>query len=231
MNYSPIHSHKPIQNLDDSNISDLGFNDPNLNDIETNNKQNNLIINSNTNNLKKNKLLEKFQDIIFGSVGKYILNFAYLIVGLINLYLSTIKNECLDKEINYPTISLSEYFEITGILGIIYFIFIFDKIICDNFILKKILKYNNIQEKSIQYESGMRYYYFFCFLLALYNQVMTIEGVILLNKLVIKSICSTSILYYLLFQIVARLCELLLFTGCIFIYPIAYCYCLCCWRI
>jgi hypothetical protein len=92
MNYSPIHSDKPIEKFNDSNL--------NVTDIEKGVNQNDQSINIEN----KNKFIKKLEEIFYMSIVIYVLIFGYLIIGIINLCLSSNLNDCYKKEIHYPTI-------------------------------------------------------------------------------------------------------------------------------
>lgn len=214
MIYSPVHSNIPIKDFSKEDL-----NDENINDIEKGIDSNNTLFLPNILNNKK------IEEIFYELVIKYIFIFFYLAIGITNLILSTNKYEYMTKKIHNPDFTLSVYYIITGIFSLVYFILMFEKFIMKNAIVDKLLFCDGAKKNNTLKDSRMIYYYLICFIIITANQIMTIFGVIILNRLVKKNICQTSILYYLLFQIIVRLVESLLYICSIFYYPIIFCYC------
>ena len=210
MVYSPIHSNKLISSeikITNSNILDE-------NDLEKCN-----ITQPESNNNNKKRCTINVEEIMV-EIGKILLIFAYLAVGIENLLLNIDKNKCISCDNNNLNLSLGNYFIATGILAIIYFIFMFDKFLNNNFLLDKILLYGvDITNKKLtkeKIEFRKQIYYIVASVIIMINQIFTIFGIIIFISLTNKKICSLSIMYYLLFQILVRLCELffVLYYGC-----------------
>jgi hypothetical protein len=219
MVYSPIHINKQIGSeieITNSNILDE-------NDLE---KCNNIIHTVSNNNNKKG-CIGKFQEIkveeIMVEIGKILLIFAYLAVGIENLLLNIDNNKCISCDKNNLNLSLGNYFIATGILAIIYFIFMFDKFLNNNFLLDKILLCGIDITNKDKIESRKKIYYIVISFIIMINQLFTIFGIVIFNSLTNTKICSLSIMYYLLFQIIVRLCESFFVLCCVCYLPMVFC--------